>query len=233
MTKVEVLSKVKKLFALSKSSNENEAALAAAKARDLLSRYNLSIADVQLEIDSSGLKVVQTEVGAGRILRNWVKNLLLHVASAFDCEHVLKRRSGLPPSMVFIGTDTDTQVAKYTFLFLYRELDRLAKEALPRLKAACASWNTSALRYAYLDGAVKRIGERLNRLAGKMKSMEKKLCKDLILAKEQFITEYMKKSFSRIKMEYPRSRMVSARAFDMGYSEAGNINLKPALDEEK
>ena len=36
MTKEEVVSKVRKLFDLSNSPNENEAALAAAKARELL-----------------------------------------------------------------------------------------------------------------------------------------------------------------------------------------------------
>ncbi len=38
MTREQVALKVRKLFELSNSSNENEAALAAAKARELLSR---------------------------------------------------------------------------------------------------------------------------------------------------------------------------------------------------
>ena len=49
MTKEQVVSKVRKLFELSNSSNENEAALAAAKARELLSRYNMSMADLPTE----------------------------------------------------------------------------------------------------------------------------------------------------------------------------------------
>ena len=59
MTKEEVLSKVRKLFELSNSPNENEAALAAAKARELLARYNLSIADLPTNDANSALAATE------------------------------------------------------------------------------------------------------------------------------------------------------------------------------
>ncbi len=59
MTKEQVVSKVRKLFELSNSSNENEAALAAAKARELLSRYKLSMADLPTDDMKTAVSVTE------------------------------------------------------------------------------------------------------------------------------------------------------------------------------
>ena len=42
-----IADKIRKLFALSQSSNEAEASAAAAKAQEMLTRHNLSIASLQ------------------------------------------------------------------------------------------------------------------------------------------------------------------------------------------
>ena len=67
MTREQVVSKVRKLFELSNSSNENEAALAAAKARELLSRYNLSMADLPTDDIKTAVSVREASVGVGRV----------------------------------------------------------------------------------------------------------------------------------------------------------------------
>jgi hypothetical protein len=122
MTKEEVLSKVRKLFELSNSPNENEAALAAAKARELLARYNLSIADLPTDDANSTLTPTEISVCLGKAVRIWLKGLLLHVAEGFDCQHILRRRYGRDTVLSFIGTPADAEVAIYTFRFLYRQL---------------------------------------------------------------------------------------------------------------
>ena len=169
MTKEQVVSKVRKLFELSNSSNENEAALAAAKARELLSRYNLSMADLPTDDMKAAVAVTEASVGVGRVVRNWVKGLLIHVAYGFDCEHIIRRRHASNPILTFIGTTADAEIAVYTFRFLFGELNRLVDRSLPKLKRENRFWSTPSLRYAYLDGAVKRIGERFQRQTEKIR----------------------------------------------------------------
>ncbi len=225
MTKDEVLSKVRKLFELAKSSNENEAALAAAKARELLSRYNMKMADVPPDAMKNSLDVCEAFVDAGSVLRNWIKGLIIHVSHAFECQAMVRRRRGLKPLLSFIGTKTDAEVAASTFRFLVRELGKLSDKALPCLKREHRGWNTASLRYAYLGGAVVRIGERLQESTEHVKAQEEKACKQLVLAKEQMIHDYMRRTFGNVTREYSRTRAVSARAFQQGYMDAEQIDI--------
>jgi hypothetical protein len=228
MTKEEVLTKVRKLFELSHSPNENEDALAAAKAREILSRYNLTMADLPSAEVKNAFEAVEKSVAVGRVVRNWVKGLLIHVANGFECEHIIRRRHGRDPILTFIGTSADAEVAVYTFQFLYRQIDGLAERALPRLKRENRGWSGSSLKFAYLDGAVQRIGERLQAQADSMRRTEQNCCKELVLVKEQLIEQYMRRTFSRIIKEYGRRRAVSATAFNKGYQDAAGITLRPA-----
>ncbi|MFH1113481.1 MAG: DUF2786 domain-containing protein [Pseudomonadota bacterium] len=228
MTKDEVVSKVRKLFELAKSSNENEAALAAAKARELLSRYNMVLADVPPDDMKNALDVCEAFVDAGSVLRTWVKGLIIHVSHAFECQAMVRRRSGLKPLLSFIGTKTDAEVAASTFHFLTCKLTELSDKALPRLKREHRGWQTASLRYAYLGGAVARIGERLQESTERIKAEEAKACKDLVLAKEQMIQDYMQKTFHHVRREYGRTRAVSARAYQQGYMDAENIEMDGA-----
>ncbi len=236
MTKEEVLSKVRKLFELSNSPNENEAALAAAKARELLARYNLSIADLPTDEAKGTLAPIEASVRVGKAVRNWVKALLLHVAEGFECEHIIRRRQGSDTVLSFIGTQADAEVAVYTFQFLYRQLHSFVERALPRLRRENRGWSASALKSAYLDGAVTRIGERFREQTQTIRVAERHACKDLVVAKEQMINNYMAAAYPNIRMEYSRRRIVSAGAFEKGYCDAGTINLRPGIakkDSEK
>ena len=232
MTKDEVISKVQKLFELANSPNENEAALAASKARELLCRYNLSMADLPTDELKSVVTATEKSFGVGKVLRNWIKGLLIHIAEGFECEHVIRRRYGCAPLLTFIGTQADAEVAVYTFQFLYRELNACADRALPSLKRQNKSWHTAALRYAYLDGAVHRIGERFQEQARYMRAVEHNGCKDLVLAKDQMIRTYMASAYGNLRLEYGRRRCVSADAFERGYRDAATIALNKALEND-
>jgi hypothetical protein len=232
MTKEEVLSKVGKLFGLSNSPNENEAALAATKARELLARHNLSIADLPTDEIKSAIAPTESSVSVGKVVKNWVKGLLIHVADGFECQHIIRRRHGSNTILSFIGAPADAEVAVYTFQFLYRQLHRLVERALPKLKRENKGWSAAALRHAYLDGAVKRIGERFREQTESIRVAERHGCKELVLAKEQMIENYMAVAFSNIRIEYGRRRVVSAAAFDKGYGDAGTISLRPGIANE-
>jgi hypothetical protein len=231
MTKEQVISKVRKLFELSRSSNENEAALAVAKARELLSAYNLTMADLPADRIQDHLNVVESTVHMGKTLRTWVKSLMIHVARGFECELIIRRRYGQDPVPAYIGTAADSQVAAYTCVFLHGELTRLAEDALPKLRRENKGWHTTSLKNSYLEGAVNRIGERLRERTQALRQVEENACKDLIPAKDRMIKTYMEHTFDRIRKEYPKSRTLSLTAFKQGYEDAARVNLRPGIEE--
>ena len=205
MTREQVVSKVRKLFELSNSSNENEAALATTKARELLSRYNLSMADLPTDEIKSAVSVTEASVGVGHVVRNWVKGLLIHVACGIRCEHIIRRRHASNPILAFIGTTADAEIAVYTFRFLFGELNKLVDRSLPKLKRGTQFWSTPSLRYAYLDGAVKRIRRKVSRADSNDQGSGTRDARPVRpFAKEQMIKSYMADAFPHIRTEHAR-----------------------------
>ncbi len=233
MTKEQVISKVKKLFELSRSNNENEAALAAAKARELLSAYNLTVADLPMDRMQDHLSIVESSLHMGKVLRTWVKSLMLHVAGGFECEVIIRRQRGKDPAPSYIGTVADSQVAAYTCIFLYQELNRLVENALPQLRRENEGWHTTSLKNSYLEGAVNRIGERFREQIQALRHVEETTCKDLIPAKDKMIKTYMKNNFDGIRKEYGKSRTRSLAAFKQGYDDAASLDLRPGVEDTK
>lgn len=117
-----IIEKIKKLMRLAKSSNEHEAALAAARAQELLSKYNLDEAELtEQEIPKeAGVASVNNVVKKPAA---WVYLLASAVAGAFDSKYFHSSDSG---QVRFVGVDLDHEVASFTFGYLYRSINRLA-----------------------------------------------------------------------------------------------------------
>ena len=118
--KTAAIEKIKKLLRLAQSSNEHEAALAASRAQELLSRYNLDESDysereLPKEAGESATPTVKKPA-------SWVFALASSVAGAFDCQY-FHSSSG---RVVFVGVDVDHEVANFTFGYLYRTINKLA-----------------------------------------------------------------------------------------------------------
>ncbi len=225
ISKEEVVSKVRKLFELSRSPNENEAALALVRAREMLSKYHLSMADLTVEEMQGSLEVTSASVEAGIVLRVWVKALLFHVAKGFECENLIQRRHNSAPLVTFIGTAEDVQVALEAFQFLFRELNGLADRAVPALKREVRGWSAASLRYAYLEGAVTRIGERFEEETQAVRTVEGEKCRDLVVVKDDLIQRYLHKTFPGMTRLYHKPRTVSAHAYEKGYHDGGSLPL--------
>lgn len=117
-----IIEKIKKLLRLAKSSNEHEAALAAARAQELLAKHNLDECDFSeyeppKEAGLASAPIVKKPA-------NWVWLLAASVAGAFDCRYFFTR-SG---HMCFVGVDLDHEVAAFTYAYLYRTINRLAAQ---------------------------------------------------------------------------------------------------------
>lgn len=154
-----IIEKIRKLLRLSCSRNEHEAAAAAAKAQELLSKYNLSM-------DSSSSPNNPTELRASRAfkktrqrLETWAFSLASGVSRAFDCKYYHDPDVG---ETAFVGCEPDPTIASWTYGYLYKTLLALASSYLRGPARRLRSTKSKATaRHSYLLGAVLVISQRL------------------------------------------------------------------------
>lgn len=149
-----VIDKVRKLLALGQSPNEHEAALAVAKAQELLAQYDLtmeSIGDLKADKRTSIRKAEAATIATEGKTDGWKAELFEAVARSSDCHTAIeyqrevirsKRPMWVPDGDnfrdpepktrtiklgVFIGFGHDVEAAGYAFSFLVSEIERLAQ----------------------------------------------------------------------------------------------------------
>lgn len=134
-----VIDKIRKLFALGTSSNENEAAAAVAMAQKMLAKFDLTIESIEdLKSDqrtavAHGTHVVQTVQGKPD---GWKADLFEAVAGTSDTftayQHEVETIGGGRTRRIkkghLIGFAHDVEMAGYALAFLTKEIERLAQE---------------------------------------------------------------------------------------------------------
>lgn len=153
LSREQVLEKVAKLLRLAQSSNAHEAANAAARAQEIMDRYRLDAASIQLDDDSSAISMLEvSRIGKTQVTR-WKWALASIVSGANNCAPWQHRDPG-GVMLVFYGKQADANAALYLYMYLVREVERLANLAN---KGYGRSWLNS-----FRWGALKTIKERLD-----------------------------------------------------------------------
>lgn len=124
----DVVDKVRKLLRLSTSSNAHEAALAAAKAQELIDRHQLAQVTLELETPTSvaALEPIQNfhdaPLDRPTRLDQWRGRLASCLARANAC-----RIYFFGPRIMLIGRASDAETVRYLYAWLVQEVDRLAE----------------------------------------------------------------------------------------------------------
>jgi hypothetical protein len=131
----QVIDRVRKLLALSTSSNPHEAASAAARAQEILDRYELDRAMIETspELDEGEQEPVEdTRLGGDlplfedKALPTWKSCLAREIAEANGCKVYASGQRG-EKAVAMIGRRSDMQKVRYLFGYLVTEVDRLAR----------------------------------------------------------------------------------------------------------
>lgn len=221
MTRERVIERVRKLLALSSSSNEHEAALAAAHAQRLLSEHNLAMSELEVQQQGAG----EVELHLARTVAKWISSLFATVASAFDCMPVVTTEASRS-RLRFIGVGEDPEVAACTLEFLISELRRLASAYLAGLDQAQGKLTTShrqKVRNSYLLGGAFGVAEALRR----QKASTPTTSTALVPVKDALIKEYCSQNFGQLQNRRSRSSAVISHAFQQGSQDGAALQLGP------
>lgn len=127
MNKKDVIEKIKKCLALSKSANQHEAATALRQAQSLMEKYNIDADDSEL------LGIVDAEIlGSGSQKPPVFESMLAQsIARLMDCKVFLSyqiNKTSSAPRVVavwhFTGFDPAPKIASYAFDVLFRQLKK-------------------------------------------------------------------------------------------------------------
>ncbi|MCC5617371.1 DUF2786 domain-containing protein [Nostoc sp. CHAB 5836] len=142
-----IADKIKKLFALSQSPNEMEASAAAAKAQEMLTRHNLSIASLH---DSTPQPVEEEVISQFKRLISWKFILLTGVCWGNYCS-AFTRRSRNGSKMIILGRKVNIISTRIQFEYLEQTITRLA----------CKTQGDRAFKNAFKLGAANRLISRI------------------------------------------------------------------------
>jgi len=147
-----IVDKIKKCLALSESDNENEAALAAARAQELMAKYQIEMAQLREEDPDATIDVIEHPLFGGKPL--WHTQLALHIAKANSCA-CFKRNKQL----IVVGTPENVQIVDYFHTYLVRMLRHL-------MRIYCREFYGTTkvkanIRMSFLEGATETVGERV------------------------------------------------------------------------
>lgn len=117
---MDYIDKIKKLLALAKSPNEEEAKQALLKAHEMMAKYKIDQKDVKVE-DKVKEDVISFKTGVFYSKRRdpWIEDLGRVIAQNFCCTHAY-RSAGYRTQdrqMIFIGFESDTKICNEAFQY--------------------------------------------------------------------------------------------------------------------
>lgn len=218
MTRERVIERVRKLLALSNSSNEHEAALAAAHAQRLLAEHNLAISELEMREEGAG----EAELTVARTVPKWLSSLFAVVAHAFDCMAIVASTADAG-RLRFIGVGKDPAVAACTLQFLMQELRRLASRYLKQQAADLLSPAIRRrMRDSYLLGGVQGVQQAM----ALQKAATPTTAGALVPVKEALIRQYSEQHLGPLRTQRRRRSSVLSSAFNQGKQDGAQLQTR-------
>jgi hypothetical protein len=192
-----LIEKIRKLLVLSKSTNENEAKLAAQKASELMQKHQIDMADVLVkEVKSEKIVRENYEVEGLRMKYVWVETLGNAVAKLFD-GFVLTTGQLHGTRFIFVGYPKDIEAMKMLFEHLYSSWLSIVEADLKEAKSLhIGDWkprDTMKFKLGHGQGYAHRIMQRCIELVRARKaavSSSGSTGTALVVVKDQAIVEW-------------------------------------------
>ena len=247
-----ILSKLKKLQRLYEGAkainSEAEAANAAAKIQNLLTQYNLSMADLDSVADNEqATNVVEEKLGD-----NWARKcggfwdqLLLYGICKYNYVIVSRRheyrvnRNGNEvreqrQKYIVIGEPHNIEVVKWLFDVLAGQLYRLAlkryeeyrnddSQALMRLFTGEKRMHRGTFLRSYLAGAAKGVQDRLKEERDRELQAQVQV-NALVLRTDQKLNDYVAENYKDLRSSRP-GHIGSSHAMAMGLEDGRKVNI--------
>lgn len=235
-----ILRKVRALLdkTVERGCTPEEAAVAAAKAQELIDRYKLNLESVNVESEHMSF----TLFSAGRSVA-WKEKLLLAVAKANGC-YAWRYREKRKVELNIVGTLTNVQLTTFLFSYLWQEIEKLAERGLKVAEAAGMLHLSAPQAYSnnFKLGAVLAIKARLQEERERVIQQHTRLgtnsytnalvrfSAEVAKAQAWFEQEAAKGGAEGVKKELAKPD-VEALGLEHGYQEGRKIPMRKGLGD--
>ena len=225
-TRESLVEKVRKLLALSTSSNEHEADLAAQHASDLMKKHQITETEAALSDAKDGNVITEYyDVPNLRVKYLWVVRLASSVASLFDAK-ALHVSGNYGVKIIWVGYRDDIDMSIIAFEHLFRSWKvaygrDLAKEKVEwnDIGASMQPGDTMKFKRGHGQGYAQSLGTRIDKIVASRRvdvTQSSKTGCELVVVKEQAVAHHYSLirtgSGSRETWGDTRGRSAGARA---------------------
>lgn len=230
-----IIDKIQKLLALSESPNQHEAELAAQKAQELLSKYNLSIDECSLK--SSNTDVIDKEqfVFEGS-MKKWRDGLMWKIVQSVDCDAVWHYNKNVVTAVTIYGLDQNVKTAIYLYKYLENTIDKLRKVFIKEYNKNHKERTGVALnlnqRYhiekSYTLGIVQSVGYKLTQ----QKVDTPATPGALVPIIGALIEQKKQEDYGNLRMAHSRQTTVYGNVYKQGEIDGESIHLSKGVTSD-
>lgn len=226
MTISSVIDRVKKLLALSKSSNAFEAAAAANAANKLIDQHRLSESELETSDHESIIQDPNPLYESGRLTK-WRSTLAVVLAKHYGCAtyNSKGRRSNI---FKLIGRKSDIEIVNYMFAWLSSEIERLSSSASKAQKLDRSEGKIFSNSFCL--GAVEGIKEQLQ--ASRKEAAAQATSGALVKLDQRFTEadEFMRNLLNLKQVKSYSKSSIDYGAYNSGKTKGQNIHLGQGLN---
>jgi hypothetical protein len=224
--------KVEKLLALAESSNENEAALAMQRVRDIYHRHNLQQMEKKSEQDFAYTVVTHKK----KRFENYQSLAASLITSYFFVNVVFSeeydtRKCTSYKTLEILGRKENVLMAEYVYYFLLNQLDilwKLHKQNHP---------SSARLKRSFFLGALNGFEQKLKdqelTMTIEKNDIHLSTSKQLIVSEQKRLRQYVKKRFPKMSVRGYGQGRVDGDTFAQGKEQGRRLNLRRGVTENK
>ena len=212
-----ILDKVKNLMQLAQSDNQAEAELAAQRASEILTKYNLSMQDVMKDRTYMRQDI---DTGSGR--SNLLDDYALQIINNYFFVQVVNQPGSVKykynRKVHILGTKSNVEVAIYTYVFIRTKFNALW------LQYKRDTGAKQSARGSYLYGLYKGLR---NKLYDTRQEVQQET--GLIVVDDKDLASYVDQEFGQLKSSRMRHRTRDSSAVRAGYNAGRNMNINKGM----
>ena len=237
--KASILLKIRKLLSLSNSDNVNEAALAAARAQELMDKYGIEKAQAEIQTgfedpeEKEDIKnfseIPEGWVDTSQKMTKWKIHLFCGIAKYNSCKGFSSYR-GQGRSIEVIGRPSDVETTRYMYTYIMKEICNLRNK---NSRGLGKTWSNNFCIGA-VQGILERINESRNHMRAKMAVDAQRAGGTALMVLDKAIAKVDKKladvetfTQNNLKLQYTKGPTIryNSTAREVGKQASKSISL--------
>lgn len=198
----DIIDKIRKLLALSKSPYQHEAELAMAKVNEIMTKYQIQMSEVDVSQVSAQEAVLGEDINVSETYRSFVREIAAAAGELFDTRVV---RTGSQSGFAYVGLREDIRLSQIMFEYLWGSWLSIVSEDTKAWKRSVEvmgkvrQYEVKQYKIGHGQGFSMIVLERARALASQRKAQVKATGTSLIVLKDQIVKDWLDKNTIQTK----------------------------------